>query len=334
MDYKAIVKDIEQKKFEKIYFLHGEEAFFIDEITNAILNNALEEHEKDFNQTVVYGKEADVLSLISDAKGYPMMAERKIVLIKEAQEIKDKDLELLESYFNQPAATTIFIINYKHKKFDTRKKIAKAAKKNGLFFNAEKVKDYHLEQWITNYVKGLGYGITPKASKLLSDFLGSNLSKIVNELNKLFILLEKGTSINDIHIEENIGLSKDYNTFELTNAISIRDVQKSYAIAKYFKHNPKAGDIHQVIPNLFGFFSKIMRIHFLENKSNDAIANALRIHPFIASQYVNASKIYNPKKIASNIAILHEYDLKSKGIANANTPSSELLTEMLFRILH
>ena len=148
-------------------------------------------------------------------------------------------------------------------------------------------------------------------------------------LKKIWISL-----ILDIHIEENIGLSKDYNTFELTNAISIRDVQKAYAIAKYFKHNPKAGDIHQVIPNLFGFFSKIMRIHFLENKSNDAIANALRIHPFIASQYVNASKIYNPKKIASNIAILHEYDLKSKGIANANTPSSELLTEMLFRILH
>ncbi len=334
MDHKAIIKDIEQKKFEKIYFLHGEEAFFIDEITNAIVNNALEEHEKDFNQTIVYGKEADILALISDAKGYPMMAERKVVLIKEAQEVKDKDFELLESYFNQPSPTTIFVINYKHKKFDTRKKIAKAAAKNGLFFYAEKVKDYHLEQWITNYVRSTGYSITPKASKLLSDFLGSDLSKIVNELNKLSILLEKGTSINDIHIEENIGISKDYNAFELVNAIAIRDVQKAYAIAKYFEQNPKAGTIQQVIPNLFSFFSKIMRIHFLENKSNDAIASALKIHPFVASQHVNASKIYNPKKIASNIAILHEYDLKSKGVNNANASSSDLLTEMLFRLLH
>ena len=334
MDYKAIIKDIQNKKFENIYFLHGEEAFFIDEITNALIDNVLEPHERDFNQAIIYGKDADVLGVISEAKGYPMMASRKLVVLKEAQEIKDKEFELFASYFEQPSDLTVFVINYKHKTFDTRKKIAKAATKNGLMFKSEKIKDYLLPDWISNYVKTVGYGISSKGSIMLAEFLGSDLSKISNELSKLFILLEKGTTINEIHIEENIGISKDYNAFELINAISVRDVNKTYQIAKYFEHNPKAGDIHQVIPSAFGFFSKIMRIHFLPNKTKEAVASALKVHPFVASQMINASKVYNPKKIASNIAILHEYDLKSKGINNSSFPQSELMREMLFRLLH
>ncbi|MDB0011214.1 DNA polymerase III subunit delta [Crocinitomicaceae bacterium] len=334
MDYKAIIKDIQNKKFEKIYFLHGEEGFFIDEITNALIENVLEPHEKDFNQAIIYGKDADVLSVVSEAKGYPMMASRKLVIVKEAQEIKDKDFTLFESYLDQPSELTVFVINYKHKTFDTRKKLAKSAAKNGLMFKSDKVKDYLLAEWISNYVKSVGYGISSKASILLAEFLGSNLSKISNELDKLFILLEKGTTINEIHVEENIGISKDFNPFELINAISVRDVNKAYQIAKYFEHNPKAGDIHQVIPSAFGFFSKIMKVHFLSNKTKDAVATALKVHPFVASQMINASKVYNPKKIASNIAILHEYDLKSKGINNSSFPQNELMREMLFRLLH
>ena len=334
MDYKAIIRDIQNKKFEKIYFLHGEEGFFIDEITNALIENVLEPHEKDFNQAIIYGKDADVLGVISEAKGYPMMASRKLVVLKEAQEIKDKDFSLFESYFEQPSDLTVFVINYKHKKYDSRKKIAKLASKNGLLFQSDKVKDYLLAEWISNYVKSVGYGISSKASILLAEFLGSDLSKISNELKKLFILLEKGTTINEIHIEENIGISKDFNTFELVNAITVRDVNKAYKIAKYFEHNPKAGDIHQVIPATFALFSKIMKVHFLPNKSKDAVATALKVHPFVASQMINAAKVFNPKKIASNISILHEYDLKSKGINNSTFPQNELMRELLFRILH
>jgi len=334
MDYKAIVKDIQNKKFEKIYFLHGEEGFFIDEITNELIKNVLEPHAKDFNQAIIYGKDADVLNVVSEAKGYPMMASRKLVILKEAQEIKDKDFALFESYFEQPSELTVFVINYKHKNFDSRKKIAKTAARNGIIFKSDKVKDYLLAEWISNYVKTVGYGISSKASILLAEFLGSDLSKISNELNKLFILLEKGTTINEIHIEENIGISKDFNTFELINAISVRDVNKSYQIAKYFEHNPKAGDLHQIIPSAFGFFSKIMKIHFLPNKTKEGVAAALKVHPYVASQMINASKVYNPKKIASNISILHEYDLKSKGINNSSFPQSELMREMLYRLLH
>jgi DNA polymerase-3 subunit delta len=332
MPHKVIIKDIQNKKFEKVYFLHGEEGFFIDEITKALVENVLEEHERDFNQAIMYGKDSEVLNIISEAKGYPMMAERKLVIIKEAQDLKDFDL--LESYFENPSDRTVFVINYKHKTFDTRKKIAKVVAKNGLIFKSDKVKEYHLAQWISTYVKSVGYGITSKASILLSEFLGNDLSRITNELEKLFLLLEKGTDINDVHIEENIGISKDYNPFELVNAISVRDVTKAFKIANYFEHNPKAGDLMVVIPSTFNFFTKLMRIHFLNNKSSEGVAAALKVHPFVATQHINATKVYNPKKIASNIAILHEYDLKAKGIGNSSFSQGELMREMIYRLLH
>lgn len=332
MDHKAIIKDIENKKFEKVYFLHGEEAYFIDEITKALVDNVLEEHERDFNQAIMYGKDSEVLNIISEVKGYPMMAERKLVIVKEAQDLKDFDL--LESYFASPSDKTVFVINYKHKTFDTRKKIAKVIAQSGIMFKSESVKDYQLPEWITNYVRTVGYSITSKASILLSEFLGSDLSRITNELNKLFLLLEKGTAINDIHIEENIGISKDYNPFELTNAISVRDVPKAFKIANYFEHNPKAGDMMVVVPTTFNFFTRLMRIHFLPNKTKEGVAAALKIHPFMATQLINASKVYNPKKIAANIAILHEYDLKAKGIGNSSFSQGDLMREMIYRLLH
>ena len=332
MPHKVIIKDIQNKKFEKIYFLHGEEGFFIDEITKALVENVLEDHERDFNQAIMYGKDSEVLNIISEAKGYPMMAERKLVIIKEAQDLKDFDL--LESYFENPSDRTVFVINYKYKTFDTRKKIAKVVAKNGLIFKSDKVKEYQLAQWISTYVKSVGYGITSKASILLSEFLGNDLSRITNELEKLFLLLEKGTDINDVHIEENIGISKDYNPFELVNAISVRDVTKAFKIANYFDHNPKAGDLMVVIPSTFNFFTKLMRIHFLNNKSSEGVAAALKVHPFVATQHINATKIYNPKIIASNIAILHEYDLKAKGIGNSSFSQGELMREMIYRLLH
>ena len=332
MPHKLIIKDIQNKKFEKIYFLHGEEGFFIDEITKALVENVLEDHERDFNQAIMYGKDSEVLNIISEAKGYPMMAARKLVIIKEAQDLKDFDT--LETYFENPSDLTVFVINYKHKTFDTRKKLAKTVAKNGVMFKSEKVKEYQLAEWISNYVKSVGYGITSKASILLSEFLGNDLSRITNELEKLFLLLEKGTDINDVHIEENIGISKDYNPFELTNAIAVRDVPKAFKIVNYFEHNPKAGDMMVVVPSTFNFFSKLMRIHFLPNKSSQAVAADLKIHPFVATQYINASKVYNPKKIAANIAILHEYDLKAKGIGNSSFTQGDLMREMIYRLLH
>lgn len=333
MDHKLIIKDIKAKKLEKIYFLHGEEPFFIDEITKAITENALEENERDFNQVVVYGKDVEPLSLISELKNYPMMAARKLVILKEAQDFKLMDA--LESYFEAPSETTIFVVNYKYKTYDTRKKLIKAAAKNGIVYKSEKVKEYQLNDWIQSYVKSEGFGITSKACMLLAEFLGNDLGRVVSEIDKLAILLEKGTTINDIHIEENIGISKDYNVFELTNALAVRDIPKVFKIVDYFDHNPKATDIIIVVTTVFRFYTQLMRIHFLPNKSKEAVAAALKIHPFVASSLINASKVFNPKKIAINIAIIHEYDLKSKGVGNTGAFSQgDLMKEMVYRLLH
>ena len=332
MDHKLIIQDIKAGKFEKIYFLHGEEAYFIDAITDAIVEHALEDHERDFNQTVLYGKDSDALSIISEAKGYPMMAERRLVILKEAQDFRA--LEDLTPYFEAPSEQTIFVINYKYKKYDSRKKSIKAAAKNGLVFKSDKVPEYKLAEWISAFVGSSGYSVTPKASMLIAEFLGNDLSKIVNELDKLQILVEKGTTINEIHVEENIGISKDYNVFELINAISLRDVTKANKIVDYFDHNPKATSIIVVVSNLFNHFSKLMKIHFLQNKSREAVATAVRVPPFVAGQLLNSTKIYNPKKIAANIAILHEYDLKSKGVDNSSFTHGQLMKELVYRLMH
>ncbi|OFZ64879.1 MAG: DNA polymerase III subunit delta [Bacteroidetes bacterium RIFCSPHIGHO2_02_FULL_44_7] len=332
MDHKLIIKDIEAGKFEKIYFLHGEEAYFIDSISDAIIKYALQDHERDFNQTVLYGKDADALSLISEAKGYPMMAERRLVVLKEAQDFKG--MEDLIGYFEAPSNQTILVINHKYKTYDSRKKSMKACAKNGLVFKSDKVPEYKLSDWINGYVQQTGYSITPKASMLLSEFLGNDLSRIVNELEKLQILVEKGTTINEIHIEENIGISKDYNVFELVNAVSIGDLTKANKIVDYFDHNPKATSIIVVISSLFGHFSRLMKIHFIQNKSREAIAAAVGVPPFVAGQLLGSAKLYSPKKIAANIAVLHEYDLKSKGVDNSSFSEGQLMKELIYRLMH
>ena len=332
MDHKLLLKEIRNKKFEKIYFLHGEEPYFIDVLTKAIQDNALEESERDFNQSILYGKDAEVLSLISELKSYPMMAERRLVILKEAQYFKA--IEQLESYLENPANSTIFVICYKYKTFDARKKILKNALKNGVVFKSEKVKEYQLAEWIQQYIKTTGYELTSKACMLLIESLGNDLGRIVKELEKLAVLIEKGTIINENHIEENIGISKDYNVFELTNAVANKDNLKALKIVDYFEHNPKAADLVFVISNLFKFFSQIMRIHFLPNKSREAVARALGVHPFVAGELTNAKNKYDPRKIAANIALIHEYDLKSKGVGNTSTTQGELMREMVYQLIH
>lgn len=332
MDHKLLLKEIRNKKFEKIYFLHGEEPYFIDVLTKAIQDNALEESERDFNQSILYGKDAEVLSLISELKSYPMMAERRLVILKEAQYFKA--IEQLESYLENPANSTIFVICYKYKTFDARKKTLKNALKNGVVFKSEKVKEYQLAEWIQQYIKTTGYELTSKACMLLIESLGNDLGRIVKELEKLAVLIEKGTIINENHIEENIGISKDYNVFELTNAVANKDNFKALKIVDYFDHNPKAADLVFVISNLFKFFSQIMRIHFLPNKSREAVAKALGVHPFVAGELTNAKNKYDPRKIAANIALIHEYDLKSKGVGNTSATQGELMREMVYQLIH
>ncbi len=333
MDYKSIIKDIKSGNVANNYFLHGEEPFYIDEITKVLTESVVEEHARDFDQVVLYGKDTEIGSLLAELKAFPMIATKKLVVVREAQSLKD--IQLLEDYFMNPQPSTVFVINYKYGNFDSRKKVFKAASKHGLVFKSEKIKDYNLADWIRNYMKSIGLDITSKAAMLLSEFLGNDLGRIVNEIEKLKILLEKGTTVNDIHIEENIGISKDYNVYELTKAIQMRDIPKAFTIVDYFDHNPKVAPMMMVIPTIFKLHTQLMRIHFLPNKSREAVASALKLPPFIANDLIAAAKIYNAKKLATNIAILEEYDLKSKGIGSTgNMTQGELMKEMIYRLLN
>lgn len=277
MDFKDIQKSIKEKNFAPFYILHGEEGYFIDLLVDAFEQNVLEESEKDFNQDIVYGKDAEAVGLLSALNSYPLMATKRLVVLKEAQNFPN--LEDLESYFENPSPTTVFVIAHKYKKIDARKKYVKSASKNGVMFVSDKVKEDRLEEWIMSYMKNKGYTFASKVPSILSSSLGNDLSRIVNELNKLDIVLESGTHVTEEHVENNIGISKEYNIFELKNAVAKRDLSKALKIAQYFDSNPKAGDINGLIPILFGFFAQIMRIHFAKNKSTASIAAEMKIPP-------------------------------------------------------
>lgn len=327
-----IIQQFKDKKPRPIYWLHGEEPFYIDKISNAATSVLLEEHEKDFNQTIVYGKDTDLNALLGQLKQFPMMSDFQLVVLKEAQDVKN--WEVLESYFEQPVPSTVFVICHKYKKADARKKFIKSIQKTGVVFESKKIYENQMDGWIRNFLKSKNFTISVKASALLIDFLGNDLSKVVNELEKLSIVLAPETEINETHIEENIGISKDYNPFELSNSVAKRDVLKAYKIINYFDQNPKAAHITMLIPSLFGFFERLMRAHFMGIKNSNDAQSKLRMNYYAAQELVAAMRIYNPKKIAVNISILHEYDLKSKGINRGPGSDADLLRELIFQLMH
>ena len=332
MDHLELIKQAKAKNFHPIYLLHGEEALFIDQVSDAIVENALEEHERDFNLTTAYGKDADVLQLINEAKSYSTMAERRVVILREAQSFQE--IAELEPYMKNPNPQTIFVLCFKYKKLDARSAVFKAIKANGIIFLAEKVKEYKMVDFIKRMAKEMGYNLSDKAAIMLFEFLGTDLSKIQGELDKLSILVEKGSQINEVHVEENIGISKDYNMFELTNAIAERDVPKAFQIVSYFEANPKNGPLVVVVGNLFRFFSQLMRMHFMKGASDGEIAKKVGMPPFAVNKSKPYLRVYNPKKISANIATLHEYDLKSKGVGNSHFTEGELMRELVFKLMN
>lgn len=329
---KEIIKQFKDKNPKPLYLLHGDESFYIDEITDAANKYILDESERDFNLTVLYGKDADMGQLQEQVKQYPMMAERQLVIVKEAQDIKSWGV--MEAYFDNPSPTTVLILAHKHKKADSRKKFFKSIKKNGVIFESKKLYENQVDGWIINYLKGKGYSINQKATMLLVEFLGTDLGKIAKELEKLMLVLEKGTQISEVHIEENIGISKDYNAFELTNALASRDILKANKIINYFEQNPKAAHITQLIPLLFGFHERLMKAHFSNATDINGLMSALKMSYPAAKEVLQAKRIYNPKKIAKNIATLQEYDLKSKGINHGPGTDADLLRELIYLLMH
>lgn len=327
-----IKADIKRKIFKPIYFLMGEESFFIDEISDYIEKNALDESEKGFNQQIMYGRDVSIEDIISAAKRYPMMAERQVIIVKEAQDLS-KTIEKLTSYAENPQPTTVLVFNYKYKTLDKRKKIYKDIAKSGLIFESKKMYENKVPDWIRKELIQKKYQIEPKASQMLVEFLGADLSKISNELNKLTIILPEGTIINDKHIEENIGISKDFNNFELRKAIGEKNVLKSNRIINYFIENPKANPLVVTISLLNIFFTQLLFFHGLQDKSKKSVATALGINPYFADEYYLAAKNYPIRKVTSVLTFLREADMKSKGVGS-NQNDKDILKELLFNILH
>ena len=331
-EVKQLVTDIKKGNIKPIYFLMGEEAYYIDKISSYIEDTVLAEEEKGFNQMVLYGRDVTIEDIVGNAKRYPMMAERQVVIVKEAQDLS-RTIEKLVSYAENPQPTTVLVMNYKYKKLDKRKALYKSLKKVGVVYESKKLYENQVSDWIRRVLSSKDYTITPKAAQMLVEFLGTDLSKIDNELNKLQIILPKGSQITPDHIEENIGISKDFNNFELRKAIGERNVVKAHQIINYFAENPKDNPMVVTVSLLFNFFSQLLHFHGLNDKSPRSVASALKVNPFFVNEYLVAAKNYPMKKVSAAIATLRDFDVKSKGVGANALPQRDLLKELVVRIL-
>ena len=330
--YQQIISDIHQKKYAPVYFLMGEEPYFIDMISDTIEEEVLDEAEKAFNQIVVYGRDVDIDTVATHAKSYSMMGGYMVVIVKEAQDLKN--IEDFEKYIDVIPSTTILVFDYKYKKLDKRRALAKKIDKIGVLFESKKLYDSNMPGWIQTYLSEKGYSITPKATQMLTDYLGTDLHKVRNELEKLMIAMPKVKKIDDEAVERNIGISKDFNVFELQNAIGQRDVMKANRIVNHFGDNVKENPLLVTAITLYGYFTKILKVHYATDPSQNALAAAIGVSPFFVRDYQVASKNYTIGDCVRCISILREYDLKSKGYKVGDTSEKELYREMIFKLLH
>ena len=330
-----IIGALKKKEYQPVYFLHGLESYYIDQISQFVEQNVLSEGEKAFNQTVLYGKEVDHLTVVDNARRYPMMASHQVVILKEAQEMRS--LKELKTYVEKPLDTTILVICYKHKKFNFNSAFGKILKKKAVVFESKPLYDNQVPDWIQQYLRSKKMKITPAAAALLGEYLGTNLSKLSNELDKLALNLPQGSEITPKQIEENIGISKDYNIFELQKALGQRDILKANRIVRYFSANPRKNPLPVVIGSLYGFFSKIYMFHYAKNLPEKELLSILQLRSaYFLKDYRAAARFYTPQRTQKAIATLKQYDLKSKGVDYNSTgkPDGELLKEMVWHLLH
>lgn len=330
-EVEKILAELEKKNYSPIYYLYGEEPFFIDVISDYIERNVLSDDEKAFNQQIVYGKDITIDALIHYAREYPMMAERRVIIVKEAKEL-NRTIANLEPYVKNPSPTTLLVICYKYGKIDGKTKLAKELNK---YVSLESKKLYESDtlKWITKYLKDNNYTITQVASQLLVSFLGTDLGRIANELNKLKIILPKGTEITPSHIEENIGISKDFNVFELQNAIGKKKFPKAMQIIKYFNENQKDNAMPMITENLYQYFKKLFIYSSSIGKADAELAREMGINPFFLKDYKVAAMNYPLKKISFCMEVIKQTDLKSKGVESGSISYYDLLKELIVKII-
>lgn len=329
-----ILKELKAKQYRPIYYLMGEESYYIDLISDYIAENVLSETEKEFNLTVVYGADVDVATVINAAKRYPMMSEYQVVIVKEAQAIRN--LEELTYYLQKPLRSTILVICHKHGTLDRRKKLAAEIEKTGILFESKKVKDAQVPLFIAAYMKKKGIDAEPKASAMLADFIGSDLSRLTGELEKLIITMPKNQKrLTPDQVEKNIGISKDYNNFELRSALVEKDILKANRIIKYFEDNPKTNPIQMTLSLLFNFFSNLMLTYYAPDKSEQGIAAMLGLKTsWQARDYMSAMRRYSGIKTMQIVGEIRYADAKSKGVDNSSMTDGDILRELVFKILH
>ena len=332
--YEEIARDLKNRIYKPVYYLMGEESYYIDRISEYIAQTVLNENEKEFNQTILYGADTDIATIINAAKRYPMMSQYQVVIVKEAQGVKN--IDELSYYLQKPLESTILVLCHKHGVLDRRKKLAAEIEKVGVLFESKKIKDAQLTGFITSYLKRKSIEIEPKASEMMAEFVGTDLSRMAGELEKLIITLPKGQKrITPEQIEQNIGISKDYNNYELRNALIIKDVFKANQIIKYFEENPKTNPLQMTLSVLFNFFSNLMLAYYAPEKSEQGIAAQLGLKsPWQSKDYLAAMRRYSGVKVMQIIGEIRYCDAKSKGVGNSSLGDGELLRELVYKILH
>lgn len=336
--WESVLNDLKKGNYSPVYFLHGDEPFYIDLLSDFVEESVLDQASKGFNQTILYGKDVDIGQILNQARRFPMMAERQVVIVKEAQEIKDLNKDegqaLLISYLEQPLNTTLLLFSHKHKPFDQRKKLAKVLDQKAIVVNSKRLYDNKLPDWAKKYTEQKGHSIDEKAAFILTENIGNNLQRLANEIDKILINFKDKVTINATLVEKYVGISKEYNSFELQKALALKDVLKANRIVNYFANNPKANPLLLTITMLYSFYSKLLLIHHSQDRSKKGLASKLRISPFFVNEYITASNNYPLNRVIKNIGFLRLADLRSKGVDTVNVADGQLLKELIFRLMH
>jgi DNA polymerase-3 subunit delta len=331
MSAEKIIADWKKGNFKPIYWLEGDEPFFIDQVVHYAEHKILPEAEASFNLSIFYGKDADWSSVVNACMRYPMFAEKQVVILKEAQQMRD--IEKLESYIDNPLASTIFVVSFKEKKVDGRSKLAKTLKSKGEMLSTKKMYDSQLPEWVNQMVASHKLTITPKALHLRVDHIGTDLSRLQNEVEKLAVNLAGRKNITEDDIEKYIGVSKDFNVFELQDALGKRDLAKTIRIIHYFEANPKAAPIQMILPALYNYFSKVFMLYSLPNITEQSAAAALGVNPFFVKEYIATARRYDYEGIEKVLLLLHQYNLRSIGVHDAGTSDAGLLKELAVKMI-
>ena len=331
MPVERIIAEWQKGVFKPVYWLEGEEEYFIDKVINYAEHHILSENEASFNLSIFYGRDAAWADIINACRRYPMFAERQVVLLKEAQQMRD--IDKLEAYVENPLHSTVFVVSYKNKKVDGRTKFARLLKEKGVLISTKKIYDNQLPEWIHELVESKGLSISAKGLALLADHIGNDLTRIENEVEKMMVNLGKRKTITEEDIEEFVGVSKEFNVFELQSALAKKDLSKAIRIIQYFEANPKAAPIQLILPSLYGFFSKVFMVFGANTMDEKAIATAIGVNPFFSKDYLQAARMYKYEEVENALLLLHNYNLKSIGVNDAGTEDASLLKEMVIKMI-